>query len=70
MLALLSGKRDGRPTAATDQMLMTGVFGQVVHRRTVTHVGVGEEPGPSSASRVRYTVERSRRVPLLARARS
>jgi len=26
-------------------MLMTGIFGQVIHRRTVTHVRMGEQAG-------------------------
>jgi len=26
-------------------MLMTGILGQVIHRRTVTHVRMGEQPG-------------------------
>ena len=43
-LALLPGKGDGRPTAATDQMLVTGILGQVIDRWTVAHVRVGEQP--------------------------
>jgi hypothetical protein len=43
VLTLFPRKSGGRPTATTDQMLMTGIFGQVVYRRPVTHVRMGEQ---------------------------
>jgi len=37
------GQGQGRPASKTDQMLVSPILGEVVHRGTMTEMGVGQE---------------------------